>query len=80
MIRIDEIYNNTFWPWMQQYRTGTRTFFCDPPGRSDPEALFNYGRDDIPETDFVFFHDQEPIHLDLLKELFDTVRSRNFDI
>jgi hypothetical protein len=80
MIRIDEIYNNTFWPWMQQYRTGTRTFFCDPPGRSDPEALFNYGRDDIPETDFVFFHDQEPIHLDLHKELFDTVRSRNFDI
>ena len=80
MIRIDEIYNNTFWPWIDQHRPGTRTFFCDPPGRSDPDALFNYGRDDIPESDFVFFHDQEPIHLDLHSSLFTEVKWRNQDI
>ena len=80
MIRIDEIYNNTFWPWIDQHLPGTRTFFCDPPGRSDPDALFNYGRDDIQENSFVFFHDQEPVHLDLHRELFKTVRERNYDL
>jgi len=80
MIRIDEIYNNTFWPWIDQHIPGTRTFFCDPPGRSDPEALFNFGRDDIPETDFIFLHDQEPVHLDLHKSLFDDVKVRTEDI
>lgn len=80
MIRIDEIYNNTFWPWINNHKPGTRTFFCDPPGRSDPDALFNFGRDDIPETDFVFLHDQEPVHLDLHKPLFEKVIDYNNDI
>lgn len=80
MIRIDEIYNNTFWPWIDRHIPGTRTFFCDPPGRSDPDALFNYGRDDIAENNFVFLHDQEPIHLDLHKPLFDDVKLRTNDI
>ena len=48
-------------------------FFCDPPGRSDPDALFNYGINDGVETDYVFFHDQEPVHLDLHKPLFDEI-------
>jgi hypothetical protein len=80
MIRIDEIYNNTFWPWTKHNLPGTRMFFCDPPGRSDPDALFNYGIDDGVETDYVFFHDQEPVHLDLHKPLFDDVVRRNKDI
>lgn len=80
MIRIDEIYNNTFWPWINQNRNGTRVFFCDPPGRSDPDSLFNLGQDDVIETDYVFFHDQEPVHLDLHKPLFDDVVRRNDDI
>jgi hypothetical protein len=80
MIRIDEIYNNTFWPWFDQRRAGTRVFFCDPPGRTDPDALFNHGRDDIQETDFVFFHDQEPIHMDLHKPLFDEIAMRSMDL
>jgi hypothetical protein len=70
MIRIDEIYNNTFWPWINKHIPGTQSIFCDPPGH-DPDALFNYGRDDIPENNFVFLHDQEPIHLDIHKPLFD---------
>jgi hypothetical protein len=80
MIRIDEIYNNTFWPWINNQIPGTRTYFCDPPGRSDPDALFNFGRDDIPENNFVFFHDQEPVHLDLHRPLFVQVREYTADI
>lgn len=80
MIRIDEIYNNTFWPWVNKNKPGSRVFFCDPPGRSDPDALFNLGQDDVIETDYVFFHDQEPIWMDLHKSLFDDVLRRNADL
>jgi hypothetical protein len=36
---------------------------CDPFGRSDPDSVINYGRDDIQEYNYIFFFDQEPIHL-----------------
>lgn len=80
MIRIDEIYNNTFWPWFEKNRPGTRVFFCDPPGHTDPEHLFNLGRDDIIENDYVFYHDQEPVDVDLYGALFDEVSRRNLDL
>jgi hypothetical protein len=80
MIRIDEIYNHTFWPWLKQNRPGTRLFFCDPPGRTGPEHLFNLGRDDIVEKGYVFMHDQEPVDIDLFEQLFDEVLSRNVDL
>jgi len=80
MIRIDEIYNNTFWPWIEQNKPGTRLFFCDPPGNSNPDALFNLGQDNIVENDYVFFHDQEPINLEEFKPLFQEVVRRNFDL
>jgi hypothetical protein len=80
MIRIDEIYNNTFWPWINRNKEGTRVFFCDPPGHSDPDSLFNMGQDDVVETDYIFFHDQEPVHLDLHQPLFADVVQRNKDI
>jgi hypothetical protein len=80
MIRIDEIYNHTFWPWLEKNRPGTRMFFCDPPGHTGPEHLFNLGQDDIIENDYVFFHDQEPVDVDLYKSLFSDVIRRNDDI
>jgi hypothetical protein len=80
MIRIDEIYNNTFWPWFKQNRPGTRVFFCDPFGHTDREHLFNLGSDSIVENDYVYLHDQEPVHLDLHQPLFDDVVLRNNDI
>jgi hypothetical protein len=80
MIRIDEIYNHTFWPWLDSHRPGVRMFFCDPPGHSGPEHLFNLGHDDVIETDYVFFHDQEPVDVDLYSTLFDEVITRNLDI
>lgn len=55
-------------------------FFCDPPGHTNPEHLFNLGRDDIIENNYVFFHDQEPVWLDLHAPLFDDVIRRNHDI
>jgi hypothetical protein len=76
MIRIDEIYNHTFWPWIEKNCPGTRMFFCDPPGHTGPEHLFNLGKDDVIETDYVFFHDQEPVNTDLYNELFDEVVAR----
>jgi hypothetical protein len=80
MIRIDEIYNHTFWPWIQKNMPGFRMFFCDPPGVTDPSALLNYGYDDIKETQYVFFHDQEPVHLDVYESLFDEVLIRSLDL
>jgi hypothetical protein len=79
MIRIDEVYNNTFRPYVKKHVPLTRIFFCDPPGRSDPDSLFNFG-DDVVESNYIFFHDQEPIHLDIHKQLFDDVARRNKDL
>jgi hypothetical protein len=80
MIRIDEIYNHTFWPWLNRHLPGSRMFFCDPPGHTDPEHLFNLGQDDIVENNYVFFHDQEPVDSDLYNPLFCDVIRRNKDI
>jgi len=79
MIRIDEIYNNTFWPWLEKNKPGTRLFYCDPPGNTSPDALFNLGSDVIVENDYVFMHDQEPCWIDEYKPLFDDVIRRNLD-
>jgi hypothetical protein len=80
MLRIDEIYNNTFWPWLRQNRPGIRAFFCEPFGRSDPDSVMNYGREDIPEHNYIFFFDQEPIHLGQHDATFEKVEWLNKDI
>jgi len=80
MIRIDEIYNNTFWPWIRENRPGFREFFCEPFGRSDPDSVMNYGRDNRHEHNYIFFFDQEPIHLDIHTPTFDRVTAGNDDI
>ncbi len=41
--------------------------------------MFNFG-DDVIESNYIFFHDQEPIHLDIHKLLFDDVARRNNDL
>jgi hypothetical protein len=80
MIRIDEIYKNTFWPWLNKNKPGAMMMFCDPPGRTDPDALFNYAPTTQQQTDYVFFHDQEPIQNELFKELFNRVFLENLSI
>jgi hypothetical protein len=53
---------------------------CDPFGRSDPDSVINYSRDDIHEHNYIFFFDQEPIHLNIHMPTFDEVQRRNKDI
>lgn len=79
MIRIDELYNNTFWPWAQTHLPNTRIFLCDPPGQSDPESLQNYGSA-LTDSNYILFHDQEPIHLDIHCALFNDAKTRNLDL
>jgi hypothetical protein len=80
MIRIDEIYNNTFWPWIKKNLPGFREWFCEPFGRSDPDSVMNYGRDDAYEHNYIFFFDQEPIHLSIHAATFERVFALNEDI
>jgi len=80
MIRIDEIYNNTFWPWLRDNRPGFRVYHCDPFGRSDPDSVVNYGSDTVHEHNYIFFFDQEPIHLNIHTATFDEVVRRNADM
>ncbi len=80
MLRLDEIYNNTFWPWIRKNRPGFREFFCEPFGRSDPDSVVNYGRDDYREHNYIFFFDQEPIHLNIHMPTFEQVVALNEDI
>jgi hypothetical protein len=80
MIRIDEIYNNTFWPWIRKNRPGFREWFCEPFGRSDPDSVMNYGRDDAREHNYIFFFDQEPIHLNIHMSTFEKIAECNVDI
>jgi len=80
MIRIDEIYNNTFWPWLRQHRSGVRALMCDPFGRSDPDSVIGYGREDVHEHNYIFFFDQEPIHLSIHQPTFLKVFEDNGDI
>ena len=55
-------------------------FFCDPPGSTSPDSLFNLGSNDIAETDYIWMHDQEPCWVDEYTPLFNDVVSRNKDI
>jgi hypothetical protein len=74
MIRIDELYDNTFWPWMQGNIPGLRLFYCDPPGHTSVNNLFNRSSNQALDFEYVFMHDQEPVDLELYRELFDRVR------
>ncbi len=53
---------------------------CDPFGRSDPDSVIGYGRDDIHEHNYIFFFDQEPIHLSIHQPTFSKVFDDNGDI
>jgi hypothetical protein len=79
MIRIDEVYNTLFWPYIEQKLPATRMFYCFPHGRTDPGSLLNH-RDSPYDKHYTFFHDQEPIHLDVHRSLFESVISRNADV
>jgi hypothetical protein len=80
MIRIDEIYSNTFWPWVKQHHPGVRLWWCDPFGRTDPDSLVNYGSDELVEYNYTLLWDQEPIHLSIHLPTFEQVIAKNQEL
>ena len=79
MIRIDEIYKQTFWPWIQHNHPSTRMLWCEPLGHTTSRTLLSKSLTDRVDT-YVFFHDQEPVNSDVYDELFASVKYRNRDI
>lgn len=53
---------------------------CDPFGRSDPDSVVNFGSENTHEHNYIFFFDQEPIHLNIHAATFDEILRRNDDI
>jgi hypothetical protein len=80
MIRIDEIYDNTIWPWIKKYHPGVRLWWCEPFGRTDPDSLVNYGSNDLVEHNYTLLWDQEPIHLNVHMPTFEQVVKSNSDL
>ena len=77
MIRIDEIYENTFLPWVRKNLPSTGIIYHDPFGRSDPDSLCNNNSPDDMEKSFIYFFDQEPLILDLHRATFNRVDQNN---
>ena len=65
MIRIDEIYENTFLPWVRKNCPDTAIFYCDPFGRSDSDSILCRGLPEGKEKNNIFFFDQEPVQLSI---------------
>lgn len=80
MVRVDELYQNIFWPYIAKHRPGTRLFYCDPPGSTEISSVLNFGFDDREENNYIFMHDQEPIHANLHTKLFEHIVECNHDI
>jgi hypothetical protein len=72
MIRIDEIYEHTFLPWVRKNTPAAAIFYCDPFGRSDPDSILCRGLDNSAnEKQSIFFFDQEPVQLSIHVPTFD---------
>jgi len=79
MIRIDEIYDQIFWPYINKNIPNTRLFYCYPFGHTAPENLNNIGSDET-QSSFIYCHDQEPVYPDTHRPLFDSLHLRNRDL
>ena len=78
MIRIDEIYENTFLPWVRKNLPTTSIFYCDPFGRSDPDSILCRGlENEQDENNAIFFFDQEPVQLSIHLPTFQSFNLRN---
>ena len=80
MIRIDEIYHQVFGTYLQRNVPRTRFYHCAPFGHTGVENLCVSDGAGSHELNYILFHDQEPIHLDLHAPLFDAVRERSRDL
>jgi hypothetical protein len=82
MIRIDEIYENTFLPWVRKNIPESAICYCDPFGHSDPDSILYRGLDDsCKEKNSIFFFDQEPVQVTMHIPTFDrfTMSTKNIN-
>ena len=79
MIRIDEIYDHTFLPYIKKYITNTCMFYHDPPGRIDPESLLCSANAET-ERSYIYFFDQEPVEINRMKPTLRSLISRTAPI
>jgi hypothetical protein len=77
MIRIDELYENTFLPWVKKNLPRTRMFYHDPFGRSDPQSLCDTTLNNT-EKNFIYFYDQEPLVPDRHQATLNAIFDRNY--
>ena len=78
MIRIDEIYENTFLTWLNKNLSEVSIFYFDPFGSSDPDSIVCKGMTTAEkDTVSLFFFDQEPIHTDLHVPAFESFVTRS---
>jgi hypothetical protein len=78
MIRIDEIYENTFLPWVKKNLPTTALYYHDPFGCSDPDSLLCRSFiSACEEKNFIYCFDQEPLIIDYHRATFDSLDQRN---
>jgi len=78
MIRIDEIYENTFLPWVRKNLPTTSIFYCSPFGRSDPDSIVCRGLENSTnDINAIFFFDQEPVQPSIHLPTFESFNLRN---
>ena len=78
MIRIDEIYDNTFWPYIATNIPNTSMYFHDPFGCSHPESIHSHPRL-WPEhlQNYIYLFDQEPVVFERQKSTWDEMIVRS---
>ena len=75
MIRIDEIYHNTFWPYIVKNIPKTCMFHHDPFGRSDPDSILCTPRSEY-EQNYIYLFDLEPLDFKRQMPTWDSMRQR----
>jgi hypothetical protein len=82
MIRIDEIYQNVFFPYFASKHKNLELAVHDPFGSSDPDSIVVYingshqpgDYEDPKKFKYLYMFDQEPIHKDILQPAIDKIK------
>ena len=63
MIRIDEIYQNTFLPWVRKNLPHTRVCYHEPFGHSDPDSIVTHTTKIYADRNFIdlLFNIRHPV-------------------
>jgi hypothetical protein len=81
MIRIDEIYENTFLPWVKNNLPHTTLYYHYPFGSSDPQSIvrraFGLPKRFKQVETFIYFFDQEPMIPDYHQATLNSIDEQN---